>query len=62
MLRVAGSVELFVDARSAIGATVRVSEDWTSFISRRRAELACVHVEPAIFEGQLAAACKPGRK
>jgi hypothetical protein len=33
-----------VDARNAIGATVRVSEDWTSFLSRHRAELARVHV------------------
>jgi hypothetical protein len=44
VLRVAAPVELFVDARSAIGATVRVSEDWTSFLSRHRADLTCVHV------------------
>jgi hypothetical protein len=44
VLRVAAPVSLFVDARNAIGATVRVSEDWTSFLSRHRAELARVHV------------------
>lgn len=45
VLRVAASpVHLFVDARDAVGATVRVSEDWTSFLSRHRTELAHVHV------------------
>jgi hypothetical protein len=43
-LRVAAPMHLFVDARSAVGATVRVSEDWTSFLSRHRNELAHVHV------------------
>jgi hypothetical protein len=44
VLRVAAPVELFVDARNAVGATVRVSEDWTRFLSRHRAELTHVHV------------------
>jgi hypothetical protein len=45
VLRVAAPrVHLFVDARDAIGATMRVSEDWTTFLSRHRAELAHVHV------------------
>lgn len=44
VLRLAGRLQLFVDARSAVGATVRVSEDWTRFISRRKDELARVHV------------------
>jgi hypothetical protein len=43
-LRVAAPVQLFVDARNAVGATVRVSEDWTSFLSRHREELERVHV------------------
>jgi len=44
VLRVAARVNLFVDARNAVGATVRVSEDWTGFLSRHRAELEHVHV------------------
>ena len=36
VLRIAAPLELFVDARDAVGATVRVSEDWTSFISRHQ--------------------------
>ncbi len=44
VLRLVGSLQLFVDARSAVGATVRVSEDWTKFISRRKDELGRVHV------------------
>lgn len=45
VLRVARPpVHLFVDARDAVGAAVRVSEDWTSFLSRHRTELARVHV------------------
>ena len=44
VLRVAAPVHLFVDARNAVGATVRVSEDWTSFLSRHGTELAHVHV------------------
>jgi len=44
VLRVAAPLLLFVDARNAVGATVRVSEDWTGFLSRHAAELAHVHV------------------
>lgn len=45
VLRIAASpVHLFVDARDAVGATVRVSEDWTSFLSRCRTDLAHVYV------------------
>jgi hypothetical protein len=44
VLRVAAPIELFIDARNAVGATVRVSEDWTRFLSRHRAELTHVHV------------------
>ena len=44
ILRVAAPLHLFIDARNTIGATVRVSEDWTGFLSRHRAELAHVHV------------------
>lgn len=44
VLRVAAPVRLFVDARNAIGATVRVSQDWTSFFSRHERDLAHVHV------------------
>jgi len=44
VLRVAAPVHLFVDARNAVGATVRVSEDWTGFLSRHRTELKHVHV------------------
>jgi hypothetical protein len=86
ILRVAAPVRLFIDARNAVGATVRVSEDWTGFLARHRAELSQVHVlagskaveltvaiarhlsrtdkliqlysDPAIFEAQLATACK----
>jgi hypothetical protein len=44
VLRMAAPVELFIDARNAVGATVRVSEDWTGFLARHRAELTHVHV------------------
>lgn len=44
VLRISAPVQLFIDARNAVGATVRVSEDWTRFISRHREELAHVHV------------------
>lgn len=44
VLRLGTPVHLFVDARNAVGATVRVSEDWSGFLSRHRAELAHVHV------------------
>jgi hypothetical protein len=89
VLRVGAPVQLFVDARNAVGATVRVSEDWTSFLSRHREELGHVYVlagskmveltvaiarhlsrtdrliqiysDPALFEAQLATACKRRR-
>jgi hypothetical protein len=44
VLRVAAPLELFIDASNAVGATVRVSEDWTRFLARHRAELTYVHV------------------
>jgi hypothetical protein len=44
VLRLGTPVYLFVDARNAVGATVRVSEDWTGFLSRHRTELKHVHV------------------
>lgn len=44
VLRIAAPLELFVDARDGVGATVRVSEDWTTFISRHTADLMHVHV------------------
>lgn len=37
-------LELFVDAREAIGAAVSVSDDWTRFFSTNRASLSRVHV------------------
>jgi hypothetical protein len=44
VLRVAAPVHLFVDARNGVGATARVSEDWTRFLTRHAADLAHVHV------------------
>ena len=44
VLRIAAPVQLFVDARGAVGATVRVSEDWTRFITRHAGDLAHGHV------------------
>ena len=44
VLRVAAPLQLFVDARGAFGATVRVSQDWTSFFTRHQHDLAHVHV------------------
>jgi hypothetical protein len=44
VLRVAAPLQLFIDARNAVGATVRVSQDWTSFFSRHQRDLAHVHV------------------
>ena len=44
VLRIAAPLQLFVDARDAVGATVRVSEDWTRFITRHAADLTHVHV------------------
>jgi hypothetical protein len=43
-LRVGAPLELFVDARNAVGATVRVSQDWTSFLSRHKSDFRHVHV------------------
>jgi hypothetical protein len=37
-------LELFVDAREAIGAAVSVSDDWTRFFSAHRPSLTRVHV------------------
>ena len=39
-----GRLELFVDAREAIGAAVSVSDDWTRFFSSHREALDRVHV------------------
>lgn len=39
-----GRLELFVDARRAVGATVSVSDDWTRFFSLSREKLARVHI------------------
>lgn len=39
-----GSLELFVDARDAAGATASVSDEWTRFFSVQRARLHRVHV------------------
>jgi hypothetical protein len=44
VLRVAAPLELFIDARHAVGATVRVSQDWTSFLSRHQRDFSHVHV------------------
>ncbi len=37
-------LELFIDARGAVGAAVSVSDDWTRFFSSNRASLSRVHV------------------
>jgi hypothetical protein len=39
-----GSLELFVDARAAVGAAVSVSEDWTRFFAVNQGKLSRVHV------------------
>jgi hypothetical protein len=39
-----GSLELFVDAREAVGAAPKVSDEWTRFFSVQRARLRRVHV------------------
>ena len=44
ILRIAAPLQLFVDARNSVGATVRVSEDWTRFLTRHQADLTRVHV------------------
>jgi hypothetical protein len=38
------SLELFVDAREAVGAAVSVSDDWTRFFASHQQELRRVHV------------------
>jgi hypothetical protein len=37
-------IELFVDAREAVGAAVSVSDEWTRFFSTHRGDLKRVHV------------------
>jgi len=44
ILRVAAPLELFIDARDAVGATVRVSQDWTHFLARHKSDFRQVHV------------------
>lgn len=39
-----GRIEMFVDAREAVGPSVSVSEDWTRFFSTNRDKLSRVHV------------------
>ena len=39
-----GSLELFIDARDALGVAVSVSEEWTRFFSVQRGRLRRVHV------------------
>ena len=39
-----GSLELFIDAREAVGATASVSDEWTRFFSVQRTKLRRVHV------------------
>ena len=39
-----GSLELFVDAREAVGAVASVSEEWTRFFAVQRTRLRRVHV------------------
>jgi hypothetical protein len=39
-----GLLELFVDARDATRAAVRVSEEWTRFFTMQRARLRYVHI------------------
>lgn len=39
-----GKLELFVDAREAVGAAVGVSDDWTRFFSLSREKLSRVYV------------------
>jgi hypothetical protein len=44
ILRVHTPLELFIDARNAIGATVRVSQDWTSYFSLHKDDFTRIHV------------------
>jgi hypothetical protein len=39
-----GMLELFIDARDAVGAAVSVSDQWTRFFSVQRSRLRRVHV------------------
>ena len=39
-----GSLELFIDAREAVGVTASVSEEWTRFFTVQRTKLRRVHV------------------
>jgi hypothetical protein len=39
-----GSLELFIDARNAVGAAVSVSDEWTRFFSTQRTRFRRVHV------------------
>lgn len=39
-----GALELFIDAREAVGAAVSVSDEWTRFFSVQRTRLRRVHV------------------
>jgi hypothetical protein len=39
-----GSLELFIDAREAVGAVASVSDEWTRFFSIQRNRLRRVHV------------------
>jgi hypothetical protein len=39
-----GSLELFIDAREAVGAVATVSDEWTRFFSIQRNRLRRVHV------------------
>lgn len=43
-MRLASPLELFVDARDAVSAAVKVSEDWTRFFVTNRSSLSRVHV------------------
>ncbi|HZH35378.1 MAG TPA: hypothetical protein VEX64_11085, partial [Pyrinomonadaceae bacterium] len=38
------TIELFVDAREAFGASVSVSDEWTRFFSTNRSNLSRVHI------------------
>lgn len=44
VMRLASPLELFVDARDAVSAAVKVSEDWTRFFVTNRSSLSRVHV------------------
>jgi hypothetical protein len=44
ILRVHTPLELFIDARNAIGATVRVSQDWTSYFAQHKHHFTRIHM------------------